>query len=339
MDIELLKNSLPDLHQVESFQKDLVELQNEKILEDYQSSNLMRISQSLIKEVQKKNHCPKQIYYSFIEGRELIDPSENMLLGRYFESELIGACRGGVKQEPNRTAPISLKPKSIAKKEDLIKYIKEKDETGFDYVGKTKEELYEFIKFMPNDNVEGEKTKHFKECDDLILFAREVFEKIGLIIENGESQVEVKSAYLSGNIDHVNADLIDKSIKANYDLKWTATAEDDRWNGWGDPESNIDNEIQAAHYTITTHEATGEWRPFYFIVFGKSKWVKIFKYELSEDAIIRHKERIADTASLIREYAENNYKGNGDFNKCISCPFYEICEDKATTLKIESIYI
>ena len=59
----------------------------------------MKISQSLIKEVLKQDHCPKQILFSFEQGKELYEPSENMLLGRYFESELLGACRGGEKQE------------------------------------------------------------------------------------------------------------------------------------------------------------------------------------------------------------------------------------------------
>ncbi|WP_027380800.1 hypothetical protein [Chryseobacterium daeguense] len=299
----------------------------------------MLISQSLIKEVLKQDHCPKQIYFSFVMGYELYDPSENMLLGRYFESELLGACRGGLKQEPNRLMPTSLKPKSTAKKEDLIKYIRDNDTTGFDYVGKNNTELAEFIKFMPKNEIPGEKTKAFLDCDNLILFAKDVFNKIGLDISKGKSQVELKSKTLSGNIDHENEDLQDKTKIANYDLKWTATKEDDRWNGWGDPENDIDSEIQAAHYSLVSYEKTGKWRPFYFIVFGKDKWVKIFQFKLTHDAIDRHKERISHTASIIREYAENNYKGNGSFNKCISCPFYDICEDKSTTINIETITI
>lgn len=299
----------------------------------------MLISQSLIKEVLKPDHCPKQIYFSFVQGYQLIEPSESMLLGRYFESELIGACRGGSKQEPNLTLPTSLKPKANANKEELIDYIRKYDDTGYDVSGRNNSELKEFIKFMPKNETPGEKTKPFKECDDLILFAKDVFVKIGLDVNEGDSQVDIRSETLSGNIDHRNYDLQDRSKLANYDVKWTATKIDDRWNGWGDPENDINSEIQAAHYTIVTYEVLGKWIPFYFMVFGKDKWVKIFQFKLTKDAIDRHYDRIAHTSAIIREYAENNYKGNGDFNKCISCPFFDICDDKSTNINIETIYI
>lgn len=250
----------------------------------------MKISQSLIKEVQKPDHCPKQIYYSFIEGKDLIDPSENMILGRYFESELLGSCRGGEKQEAR-----------------LLK--------------------------------NGSKGKPFEDCDDLVIFAKETLKSIGIDVSEGKSQVDIISELLSGAIDHVNKDIENPDILANYDLKWTATKEDDRWNGWGDPESKDDAKIQATHYTLVTHEATGEWRPFYFLVFGKDKWVKIIRFKISPERLNNHKELIAHTANVIREYAEKDYKGNGSFNKCQSCPFKDICPDRKLKPEIETIII
>lgn len=251
----------------------------------------MRISQSLIKEVLKQDHCPKQIYYSFVEGKELInDPSNNMISGRYFESELLGSCRNGEKEE---------------------------------------------AKLKSN----GEKYQFYVDVDKNVIFAKDIFQKLGIDIEKGESQVDLKSDLLSAAIDHVNNDLIDPTKKANYDLKWTATAEDDRWNGWGDPETKEDAKIQATHYTLVAYELFNEWRPFYFLVFGKTNWVKIIQFKITEEALNVHKDRISHTANVIRNYAENNYKGNGSFNKCQSCPFHSFCEDRKVNPEIETIII
>ena len=250
----------------------------------------MKISQSLIKEVLKPDYCPKQIYYSFVEGKDLIEPSENMILGRYFESELLGACRGGEKQEA-----ILLRS--------------------------------------------GEKAKPFKDCDDLVVFARDVFESLGLNISEGVSQLDAESELLKGAIDHRNKDIKDSTRKANYDVKWTATKEDDRWNGWGMPETKDDAIIQSAHYTLVSYEETGEWMPFYFLVFGKSKWVKVLQFVHDEQSIESHKERIRYTAYAIEEHSKTGFKGNGSFNKCMSCPFYTECPDKTTKIEIETIRV
>ena len=299
----------------------------------------MKISQSLIKEVQKQEHCPKQVYYAFVEGKDLIEPSENMILGRYFESELLGACRGGEKQEAVRLKPKSLKPSSSAGKKELIKYINDNDTNRFSVEGKTNIQLKDYVKIMPSNLIQGEKAKPFLDCDQLVEFAREVMKGLGLIVEDGESQIDVESETLKGAIDHRNRDIKDPSRKANYDVKWTATKEDDRWNGWGDPETKADAIIQAAHYTLVSYEKTGEWMPFYFLVFGKSKWVKVLQFVFDEQSIEQHKERIRYTSYAIGEHANNDFKGNGSFNKCMSCPFKNDCPDKALKPEIETINV
>lgn len=251
----------------------------------------MKITQSLIKEVLDPNHCPKQIYFSFIEGRELMpDPSENLILGRFFESELLGACRGGEVQEP--------------------RYLKG-----------------------------GEIAKPFADCLELVDFAKSVFVKLGLDLSKGKSQIDYQSDFLKGAIDHENFSIENPNIIANYDLKWTATKEDDVWNGWGNPENKADAHIQARHYTLLTYELFGEWRPFYFLVFGKDKWVKVIRMKITTEGMEQHKELISHTTAVVRKYAENDFKGNGSFNKCLACPFYEICPDKSDSINIETITI
>jgi len=247
------------------------------------------ISQSLIKEIFKKDCCPRQIFYAFVEGRDLLEPSEAMKIGRYFESELLGSCRGGEKQEPK-----------------LIKG--------------------------------GEKAAAYRECDEIIAFAREVFRRLSLDFDKKNVQVELKADYLKGSLDLIAKDIQGKG-EAIYDLKYTATQPDDIWNGWGDPESKTDAHLQAIHYVFTYFKKYGKYVPFYFLVFGKSKWVKVIKVKVTKEAIDLHIERIKYVSEKLREFEKDGFKGNGTFNKCLACPFYNECPDKSNLPEIETITI
>jgi hypothetical protein len=293
-----------------------------------------KISQSLIKEVRKNDHCPKQIYYSFVEGKDLIEPSAVMLKGRYFESELIGACRGGLK-EPAQYTKVNLKPNKSASKAAKVKFLTDR---GHQTEGLTVKELDEKLKFEPAEYVNGDKLQSYKDLDNIVDFARHVCTVLNIDLDAGESQADLQSETLKGAIDHINKDLQSEGL-ANYDVKYTDTKEDDRWNGWGNPEDKEDSHIQAIHYTLLSHELFGEWRPFYFLVFGKDKWAKILRFKITQSSLDAHKERIAYTAEKIREYALTDYKGNGSFNKCMSCPFRSICDDVNDIPEIEVIEI
>ena len=253
---------------------------------------MIGISQSLIKEVQKYDYCPRQVFFSFYEGKELVDPSEPMILGRYFETELLGSCRGGEKQEARK---------------------------------------------LKN----GTLSKPFIDCLEGVYFAKKTLRKIGLNIEDGKSQLRVKKDGLVASIDHRNKDISDPTKLANYDVKWTKTEADDRWRGWGLPEEKDDAIIQAVHYTYVSYLETGKWLPFYFLIFGfsKNKWVKILKYKFSDIIFENHKSLIIDTKNEIKTHQKTNFKGNGDFNKCISCLFLKECPDASKSPKIEQINI
>lgn len=243
----------------------------------------MNISQSLIKEVLKHDHCPRLIYLSFIEGKEIRQPSEAMILGRYFESELLGACRGGEKQEP--------------------RYLKG-----------------------------GGKAQPFIDVDINVQDARILFDKLGIKI-NGVQEY-IKAGGLSAALDLLTNDF-QSDGQAIYDVKWTATAEDDRWNGWANIENKEDAIIQARHYVLAMYNETGKWLPFYFLIFGKSGWAKIIQVKMSPAAIETHKQLIANTAATIKEYALNNYEGRGSYNKCMSCFFSIDCKNKVEIPEIE----
>lgn len=293
------------------------------------------ISQSLIKEIFSNDCCPKQIYFSFVEGRELIDPSENMLLGRYFESELLGACRGGSKQDA-KYLQINVKPNTSSNKDVKIEYLKEH---GIKTDGLLVKDLDVELKKLPSDFINGEKLTAYKETDKLIDFAKEIFDKIGLVVDPNKAQEYIIEDYLSGNIDLVANDIQGSDMDALYDLKWTATKLDDRWNGWGDPDNKTDSHLQAVHYVYLFHKKYGYYPKFYFLIFGKDFWVKIIQFKISKDTINEHTNKIQQVSAKLREMSETNFKGNGDFNKCYSCPFKYDCEDKSTVPKIETYFI
>lgn len=253
-------------------------------------SSQFTISQSLIKELQKPDHCPRQIMYSFIEGKELFEHSDAMKIGRYFETKLLGSCRGGDIQEAT-----------------LLK--------------------------------NGEKAKAYSDTDRLVVFAKSVFKNLGITLEDAPTQVQLSKDGISGNIDLVSNDIVNKKRAAIYDIKWTGTQEDDRWNGWADPESKYDAHLQAAHYVLLYHAIHGVYPPFYFIIFGKDHWVKVLKVNITPEYIEAHRNIIAYCASTMKQYADDGYKGKGTFNKCIACPLYADCTDRATIPEIQSITI
>lgn len=294
----------------------------------------MKISQSLIKEVEKNDHCPKQIYYSFVEGKE-IEPTYVMSMGRYFESELIGACVGGGKQEAIYRQ-VNIKPSKSANKPVKVKFLTER---GHDCTGLTVEDLNKKLQFEPGEYVNGEKLTAYIDCDNLVSYAKDVLKSLGIDLSKGESQLHISTELLKGNVDHRNIDIMNPERLANYDVKWTATAEDDRWNGWGNPEDKHDAWTQAIHYTLISYEELGYYPSFYFLVFGKSKWVKVLRYRFNENQLADHKAKIGYTSEKIREYSENNYKGNGTYNKCIKCTFNDICDDVKKIPEIEIVGI
>ena len=249
----------------------------------------MKISQSLIKEIQKKSVCPREIKFNYIDGIQR-ESSDVQHKGNYFEYYILGSCY-------NNKVP-----------------------------------TYALLK-------SGEKPTAQKALDELIIYAKDVLNLVGLDLSKGESQVTIETKECVAHIDHINFDLENKKKKALYDVKYTETAMDDRWNGWGDFDSKTDSHIQAAHYITLYHEKHHEWIPFYFLVFGKSKWVRIIKVELSEERYDLHQRDIELAQAVLSAYEENDFPAVGEFNKCLNCSFNEICTEKVTKPNIETATI
>jgi CRISPR/Cas system-associated exonuclease Cas4 (RecB family) len=224
-----------------------------------------------------------------------LPPTDAMLKGKYFEWHLLGATRDGT--EP--------------KFEELSRGRKAADGSM------------------------DKRPKEQLEMDELISYAREVLKTVGLDTSQGEKQLRITTDGMDGHIDWVTKDISDATRKAIYDVKYTDTKFDDRWNGWADFESKWDAKLQAAHYTILYFAKYGVYLPFYFLVFGKAKWCRIIKVHLTQIGVDQHATKLADAEIRLDKWEEQGFPATPEFNKCMVCGYNGICPHRAIKPTIE----
>ena len=240
----------------------------------------IRISQSLIKEVQKEG-CELAVK-KMLEG-ERTEPTEAMLSGLYFEHYLIGSTRGG--------------------------------------------EVPEFKALKS-----GNKPKAELDLIDLIDKSKDLLTANDIIID------EVQPEYIHKDIvAHLDAVGSVRGEKCLIDIKWTGTREDDKWNGWGDPLMKDEAHIQANHYTYTYMMATGKHLPFYFIVFGKSGWCKLIRFNCGESALQRHEGIINETRDKVNQMIKDKFKYEAHLGLCSKCWYKDTCKSFSNHLQIDKI--
>jgi hypothetical protein len=250
---------------------------------------MLKISQTLIKDVLPNDACGRYVRYRHIDKLPT-EQSDLMLYGNYFEHHLIGSTRDGKVPE--------------------IPTLKR-----------------------------GGLSEDQKKLDELIIYAKKVCGSIGLDIENGERQVALEAEGLQGHLDLISNDIQDLARKAIYDIKWTATKYDDRWNGWADFESMHDAKIQASQYIMLYKLCRGSYVPYYFIVFGKGFWCRIIKVVVTAETMIFHSNRIDATNNKIVDWQRNNWPAMPEFIKCQNCCFNTICDSVAYKPTIEIFQI
>jgi CRISPR/Cas system-associated exonuclease Cas4 (RecB family) len=224
-----------------------------------------------------------------------LDPTPAMLKGKYFEWHLLGATRDG--EEP--------------KFEPLVRGRK-----------------------MENGEMDKRPAAQL-EMDELVAYAREVLKTVGLDTSSGEKQIRITTDGMDGHIDWITKDITDPERQAIYDVKFTETAFDDRWQGWADFESKWDAKLQAAHYTILYFAKYGKYLPFYFLVFGKSKWCRIIKVHLTQNGVDQHATKLADAEIRFEKWTEQGFPASPEFNKCMACGYNGICPHRAIKPTIE----
>ena len=153
-----------------------------------------------------------------------------------------------------------------------------------------------------------------------------LYERMGFVRLDKNTQMEIIVDDLMAHIDFLG---LYSDKKAIVDIKYTETVADDRWNGWGDPEAKLLTDVQATHYTYVMFKQTGEYLPFYFVVFGKSGWVKLIKVEQTEENMQRHVMTLDNFRETFKRHDQEGWKAHPEYNKCIKCPFREDCEFKS----------
>jgi PD-(D/E)XK nuclease superfamily len=189
--------------------------------------------------------------------------------------------------------------------------------------------------------VKGQKLKEELDIEEAAAAALIVLQKMGIDMDKMEKQVHLfdQSDLCHGHIDMIGTDIENNNGQAIYDVKWTATAIDDRWNGWANFEGKANEMMQARHYIYLAHETHGKWMPYYFIVFGKSGWIKIIKCVVDQDSIDRHIRTIQTAIGVIDQMYETGFETKPEYNKCMICPFADKCADASTIPTIEKFMI
>lgn len=176
----------------------------------------------------------------------------------------------------------------------------------------------------------GGKPAAQRDLDELVVSARKIMSDLGIDIAKGEKQVRLETDIFVGHLDLVAPDYQKPDRMAIYDVKYTDTKFDDRWNGWGDAENNEDIKIQALHYVYLYNLVRGEYPPFYFVVFGKSGWVRVIKIVVTKDGLNAHVDQLGKIGERLEQFQAAGWSANPDYNRCRDCGFYKVCPHKAT---------
>jgi len=123
-------------------------------------------------------------------------------------------------------------------------------------------------------------------------------------------------------IGHPDALITYKGNLAIMDLKYTATKEDDscRWNphAWGD--LKYKDFRQALHYVEMYYQLHEVYLPFFYLVFGKSGWVKFISVDITKDSLDDYRLLLKTFENDLQNFAPKPIKNYSICRKCsINC--------------------
>lgn len=187
----------------------------------------------------------------------------------------------------------------------------------------------------------GGDPKEQKDLDILVVEAKKILSEIGISPETDPfiTQVHLQSKTDEGHIDLIAPDFQNTKRLALYDLKYTETKLDDRWNGWANFDEMWSQKFQAVHYVHLYHQIHDEWLPFYFLVFGKAGWVRIIKVLVTQSGLQTYRVTRTMGEEKIKEFIKMGWPPNPVYNKCRACPFAYICDYVKTVPEVESFEI
>ena len=180
----------------------------------------------------------------------------------------------------------------------------------------------------------GAKPKAQTDLDELIERSKMIMAANEIVID--EVQPEYKFDDVVAHLDAVGSI---RGKKCLIDVKWTATREDDRWNGWGNPSEKEEAHIQAVHYVWTYWMSQDEKLPFYFIVFGKSGWVKLIRFDISDNALLNHRDKIGMTRHRVKDMINKGFDYIPHYGQCSGCRYKNVCQDFTYKLEEEQLQL
>ena len=162
-------------------------------------------------------------------------------------------------------------------------------------------------------------------------FAKETMRD--LEIELIEIQPNWKVEDLTGLPDAI---ITYKGNKAIMDLKYTGVREDEscRWNPFAWSDLKYKDFRQALHYVEMYYLMHGEYLPFFYLVFGKSGWVKFISIDITSSAMDDYR-MLLD--SFREDFKDFNPKPIGKYTICRKCPI--LCNKRTETPNIINIEI
>mgnify|MGYP003138165926 CR=1 FL=1 len=156
-------------------------------------------------------------------------------------------------------------------------------------------EIYEIPKLK-----NGKVSKRESDIIDLSNSAKKVMKSLDIKLLDVQPEWEVDN--LSG---HPDALIEWKGEKCIFDLKFTGTKEDDscKFNpyAWG-KDLEYKDFSQAIHYVEMYYRMYGEYLPFFYLVFGKSGWVKFINVDISSESMNNHRKKINQFENDIKDF-------------------------------------
>lgn len=174
----------------------------------------------------------------------------------------------------------------------------------------------------------GNTLKSEKDLLALVEDAKQVMMDLG--VESIEVQPHWEWEDLNGHPDLI-ANF--NGSKCIIDIKYTETKEDDRFRGWGDPESM--DHLQALFYSYLHYKREGSYIPFYYFVFGKSGWVKIIQIKIEEGTMDLFQQQLNIARKDVKQFKPTPI---GKFNACRKCDLFDTCESATRTPEVEEIW-
>lgn len=189
----------------------------------------------------------------------------------------------------------------------------------------------------------GGKYKWHEDLDNQIEEARMVMKKLQIKpvriqgeITAGTDQAHYDLIALFEDPQHLSTLNLNQTSLCLFDIKWTETRKDDKWKGWAEPEYNQDAMIQAKHYIHVFFKATGVLIPFYFLVFGKTGWVRLIRVGVTDGALAAHHNLILRYQQKLQEFQPYPIR---DWETCLSCGFLSSCEYSVDRPIVQEILI